>query len=248
MQLGSGLVETWIPAGGFRIEKCKLQTPHHGIVVADCLVPKWENAQLTPIRPCELQPCLHHIFADCAPDPSKFLNLANRYGLLSTPVMRPPTIGETVPASILQPEPLDVWCTLIRKLHACAELWETIRVGHGSLAAMAANGERLSAELSENLARLRYSMSAKYVDNGTRGFQLRYRPTSLAGGLWQRFAEEVTGAICCMRCPAPRCGQWFMIDADTRNDKRYCSGACRSRIFRLKARAEQRPEASHGTC
>ena len=54
MQLGGTSIETWIPAGGFRIAKRRLQTPDHGIIVADCLVPKWENAQLSPVRPCEL--------------------------------------------------------------------------------------------------------------------------------------------------------------------------------------------------
>lgn len=243
---GGTLLETWIPAGGFRIVKRRLQTPHHGIVVADCLVPKWENAPLTPVRPCELQPCLHRIFADSDPDPRAFVNLANVYGLLSTSIMRHPSAGETIAANILPPEPVDIWCALVRELRSSTELWETIRRGHGSLSAMAANGARLSAKLNENLARLRFSVGTKYVDNGVGHFQLRYRSSTLAGTLWQRLAEEVTGAICCMRCPAPRCGQWFLIDETTRNDKRYCSGACRSRIFRQKLKSEECPEASPG--
>src|SRR5208282_2498853 len=145
---------------------------------------KWENAELMPIRPCEVQPCLHHIFADCEPDPSRFLNLANRCGLLTTSITRRPAPGEIIPASILPPEPIDIWHALIRELRTCAALWETIRVGHGSLSAMAANGARLSAKLGENLSRLRFSMSAKYVDHGVGQFQLRYRSSTLAGALW----------------------------------------------------------------
>ena len=248
MQLGGTSIETWIPAGGFRIAKRRLQTPDHGIIVADCLVPKWENAQLSPVRPCELQPCLHRVFADTAPDPSAFVNLANVYGLLATPVMRQPAPGETVPSNLLAPEPIDAWHALVRELHSCAELWEMIRLGHGSLSAMAANGARLSAKLGENLGRLKFSASARYVDNGVGHFQLRYRSSTLAGALWQRLAEEVSGVICCMRCPAPRCGQWFLIDDATRNDKRYCSGACRSRIFRQKLKTEECPEVSPGIC
>jgi hypothetical protein len=246
MKLGSTSIETWIPAGGFRIAKRKLQTPDHGIIVADCLVPKWDNAQLESVRPCDAEPCLHHIFADCEPDARGFVSLANRYGLLTTSIMRQPSAGEIIPANVLPAEPIDVWCALVRELHTCADLWETIRVGHGSLSVMAAHGARLSAKLGENLARLRFSIGVKYVDNGVGHFQLRYRSSTLAGALWQRMAEEVSGVISCMRCPAPRCGRWFLIDEETRNDKRYCSGACRSRIFRQKLKAEDCPEVSPG--
>jgi len=246
MQPGSALIETWIPVGGFQIAKRRLQTAHHGILTADCLVPKWDNAQLTPVRPCEVQPCLHRVFAECDPDPRAFVNLANCYGLLTASVLRQPAPGQTIPASVLPPEPIDIWCALVREMRTCAELWETIRLGHGSLSAMASTGARLSAKLGENLGRLRFSVSARYVDRGVGHFQLRYRSSTLGGALWQRMAEEVSGVICCMRCPAPRCGQWFLLDDDTRNDKRYCSGACRSRVFRQKVKSDERPEYSPG--
>ena len=234
MQLGGASVETWIPAGGFQIAKRRLLTPYDGIIVADCLVPKWKNARLSPVRPCEVQPCLHRVFAESASDPRAFVNLANVYGLLATPISRQPLPGEALSASVLAPEPIDFWDALVRELRTCTELWETARIGHGSLNAAADNGARLSAKLGENLARLSFSMSAKYVDNGVAHFQLRYDSTTLAGALWQRLAEEVSGVICCVRCPAPRCGRWFPIDDTTRNDKRYCSGACRSRSSRQK--------------
>lgn len=235
MHSGSELIETWVPKGGFRITRCKLQTRHYGIVVADCLVPRWENAELISVHPCEAQPCLHRLFAECRPDSGQFVNLASNYGLLSSSVTRRPTPGEIVPASILSPEPIEIWGRVIRELHSCAVLWDTIRVGCGGLG-LARQGMRLAAKLAENFARLSFSLNAKYVENGIRRFELGYRPPTLAAALWQRFAEEVAGTICCARCPAPHCGRWFLIDDATRSDKRYCSGACRSRIFRHKVR------------
>lgn len=246
MYSGSEVIETWIPDGGFRITRRRLQTPHHGIVVAECLVPKWENAELTAIRPCEVQPCLHHVFAHITADPHNIAKLASHYGLLTTAITRRAAPGEVVPARILPPEPIDIWRALVRELHACAGLWDMIRVGHGSLGARAELGARLTARLGANLARLRFALTARFVDDGRAPFQLLYRPSTLAGALWQRFAEEVAGLMCCVRCPAPKCGRWFLIGDAARNDKQYCSGACRSRTFREKARSASYPDASPG--
>ncbi|MGA2883516.1 MAG: hypothetical protein ABSG13_31650 [Bryobacteraceae bacterium] len=40
MHTGSDLLETWIPDGGFMIERRKLKTPDGGSALADCVVPK----------------------------------------------------------------------------------------------------------------------------------------------------------------------------------------------------------------
>jgi hypothetical protein len=68
MNSGSGLVETWIPDGGFEIKRRKVKAADGGSVVTDCLVPKWSNDELTAGRPLHRQPCLHRILADCAHD------------------------------------------------------------------------------------------------------------------------------------------------------------------------------------
>jgi hypothetical protein len=61
MHFGAKLLQTWIPNGGFKIERRKLKTPDGGSAVADCLVPKWTDDELTPDRPCARQPCLHRL-------------------------------------------------------------------------------------------------------------------------------------------------------------------------------------------
>jgi hypothetical protein len=65
MHTGSDLLETWIPNGGFMIERRKLKTSDGGSAVADCLVPKWADDELARDLPCVRQPCLHRIFAEC---------------------------------------------------------------------------------------------------------------------------------------------------------------------------------------
>jgi hypothetical protein len=83
MHTGSELLETWIPDGGFMIERRKLKAADGGSALADCLVPKWADDELTRDLPCARQPCLHRIFAECPPDPERILALAGRYGLLT---------------------------------------------------------------------------------------------------------------------------------------------------------------------
>jgi len=67
MHSGSELIETWIPTGGFKLERRKARTPD-GAVFAECLVPKWEIDDLMADRPCTRQTCLHRIVADCPPE------------------------------------------------------------------------------------------------------------------------------------------------------------------------------------
>ena len=64
MTSGSELVETWIPVGGFKVERRKVRTPDGGATFTECLVPKWEIDDLTPDQPCARQPCLHRIVAE----------------------------------------------------------------------------------------------------------------------------------------------------------------------------------------
>lgn len=88
MNTGSGLFETSVPHGGFKIDRRK-----------DTLVPVRANDDLNPVRPFEDSPCLHRIVAECTPDPEAILHLANNFGLL-----------------IAAPEPLDLWRQEIRAL------------------------------------------------------------------------------------------------------------------------------------
>jgi hypothetical protein len=50
MTSGSELVKTWIPDGGFKIERRKVRTPDGTATVTECLVPKWDIGELTPDR------------------------------------------------------------------------------------------------------------------------------------------------------------------------------------------------------
>ncbi len=67
--------------------------------------------------------------------------------------------------------------------------------------------------------------------NADPDFALRYRPSRLSDAIWQRFAEEIAGIITCARCPAPKCGRWFLRSAG-RSDRQYCSHACQMRAWR----------------
>jgi len=98
MHSGSELLETWIPDGGFMIERRKLKTADGGCAVADCLVPKWSDDELARDLPCARQPCLHRIFADCPPANERILSLASRYGLLTVSIPRAPAPGQVVKA------------------------------------------------------------------------------------------------------------------------------------------------------
>jgi hypothetical protein len=42
MHSGSELVETWIPDGGFKIDRRRVRTQDGGATVTECLVPKIE--------------------------------------------------------------------------------------------------------------------------------------------------------------------------------------------------------------
>jgi hypothetical protein len=176
---------------------------------------------LTPDLPCARQPCLHRIFAECPPAPERIAFLAGRYGLLTVSIPRTPAPGQTVKADALPPEPVDIWCKEIQALRACTELWDSIEGGEDSGTAR----ERVGRKIAEHLARVPF-----YLRASEQGFA--FCPATLHAALWQRFAAEVAGLIHPARCPAPNCGRWFLRGTAARSDKRFCSNACKNRVFR----------------
>jgi hypothetical protein len=221
MHSGSELLETWIPDGGFGIAKRRLKTGDGGSALADCLVPKWTDDELTPHLPCARQPCLHRIFAECPPDTERILLLAARYGLLTVSIPRTPAPGQTVKADVLPPEPVEIWRKEIQALRACVELWDSIVSGRESATAR----ERVGRKISEHLARVPFHLRISEQS-------FRYCPVTLSAAVWQRFAAEVAGLIHPARCAAPNCARWFLRGDAARTDKRYCSNACKNRGFR----------------
>jgi hypothetical protein len=221
MHTGSDLLETWIPDGGFQIERRKLKPADGGLAVADCLVPKWPDDELARDFPCARQPSLHRIFADCPPANERILSLASRYGLLTVSIPRAPAPGQVVKADALPPEPVEIWRKEIQALRACLELWDSIANGRES----ATERERLNQKITEHVARVPF-----YIRASKQGFV--FCPATLNAALWQRFAAEVAGLIHPVQCVAPNCGRWFLRGGAARSDKRFCSNACRNRAFR----------------
>ena len=90
--------------------------------------------------------------------------------------------------------------------------------------------EHLARRVTEKMAGGRFELTAP-PDEGLSQFTIRYRPAMLIDATWQRFAEEIAGMIACARCPAPKCGRWFLRSAG-RSDRQYCSHACQMRQLR----------------
>lgn len=228
MPAGSELVETWIPTGGFKIERRRVRTRDGGATVTECLVPKWDIGELDLDRSCARQPCLHRLVADCLPEREPILDLAGRYGLLTVSLTRAPAPGKPVPVNSLPPEPLDVWKREIRELNDCAALWDRIAAGDRR------GRDMLDRKLAANLAHVPFHSH----ENGS-GFRMRYRPATLRAALWQRLAGEAAGLIRCARCPAPACGLWFLSGGASRSDRQFCSDTCRVRAFRHSGKSER---------
>jgi hypothetical protein len=159
MHTGSDLLETWIPDGGFMIERRKLKTANGGSAVANCLVPKWSGDELTRHAPCLHQPSLHRIFADCPPSPERIVLLASRY--VSIP--RVPAPGRVVKADALPPAPVVIWRKEIQALRACVELWDSIAIGQGSETAR----DWLNCKIAEHLARVPFHLKISTKASGT---------------------------------------------------------------------------------
>ncbi len=231
MPTGSELVETWIPDGGFKLERRRVRTQEGETTVTECLVPKSEHGELVADQPCARQPCLHRIVADCPPEKDAILDLAGRYGLLTVSIALRPEPGKPVPVSALTPEPVEIWHREIRELKAVGDLWDRTSVGDRR------GEEMLERKLAAGLARAPFHLAAAR-ENGS-GFRMRYRPATLRTALWQRLAGEVTGLLRCARCPAPRCGRWFLKSEASRSDRQFCSDTCRVRAFRRNGKTPQ---------
>lgn len=144
---------------------------------------------------------------------------------LPPPSPSDPHPGKPVPASALSPEPVDLWRREIRELKAVGDLWDRIAAGDRR------GEELLERKLASGLARAPFHLTAAR-ENGL-GFRLRYQPATLRTALWQRLAGEVAGLLQCTRCPAPRCGRWF-LKGDSRSDRTFCSRTCKVRAFRKR--------------
>ncbi|MGE5623889.1 MAG: hypothetical protein ACM3UP_02570 [Methanocella sp.] len=216
MNGGSGLVEAWIPDGGFEIQRRKAKTSDGGAMVTDCLVAKWSGDDLTVDHPLHRPPCLHRVLATCRHD--QIVKMANNYGLLTVTVARKPEPGKPAHADLLAPEPVEAWHCEIRALRAITDLWDSGK-----------DGELVARRITERLARTAFHLTAR-PDGGGK-IVLRYRPVFLIDAIWQQFAREVAGVIQCTKCPAPNCGRWFLRSVG-RADRQYCSATCRMRAWR----------------
>jgi hypothetical protein len=68
--------------------------------------------------------------------------------------------------------------------------------------------------------------------------ELHIVPHNLLGALWLQFAEAVNGDKKYRRCE--ECGKWFELSPDlNRTNRKYCSGACRSKTYRRKKEEEE---------
>ena len=112
METGTVLFESWVPAGGFRLDHRKGKTPEGAVVITDWLVPTWASDGLTVTHPCAEQPCLHRILAECPHN--QVVRVASLFGLL------------TASGKHLPPEPVETWHREIRALRNATTLWDAI--------------------------------------------------------------------------------------------------------------------------
>jgi hypothetical protein len=150
METGAVLFETWVPVGGFKLERRKGKTPEGAVITTDWLVPIWAHDDLAATRPCAEQPCLHRVLADCRHD--QVLRLAGFYGLLTA-------TGKAARADALPPEPVDIWHREIRALRSATALWDAIAAEDAAALRrllpqhQAAKGKELFHLAREHLAR-----------------------------------------------------------------------------------------------
>ena len=72
MHTGSELLETWIPDGGFMIERRKLKTADGGSAVTDCLVRSGPTTNWPAIFPAPANPACTASLPNARPTPSGF--------------------------------------------------------------------------------------------------------------------------------------------------------------------------------
>ena len=226
METGTVQFETWVPTGGFKLERRKGKTPDGAVITTDWLVPAWAQDDLAATYPCAEQPCIHRVLADCHHD--RIVHLAGLYGLLTA-------TGKTLPQ-----EPIDVWQREIRALRNATALSDAVAAEDAAALRrilpqhQAAKGkelfrltrEHLARRVTEKMAGGRFELIAE-----PDVFALRYRPARLIDTIWQRFAEEIAGIVTCAKCPAPNCGRWFPLSGG-RSDRQYCCHACQVRAWR----------------
>jgi hypothetical protein len=230
MKTGTVLFESWVPAGGFKLERRKGKTPEGAVVTADWLVPAWAHDELTAAHPCAEQPCIHRVLAECPHD--QVVKVASLFGLL------------TASGKLLVPEPVEAWHREIRTLRNTTALWDAVSAEDGTARRRAlpqhqtAKGkelfrlarEHLARRVTEKMAGGRLELTAP-PDEGQSQFMIRHRPARLIDAIWQQFAAEIAGMVSAARCPAPGCGRWFPRSVG-RSDRQFCSHACRMRAWR----------------
>jgi hypothetical protein len=235
VKTGTEALETWVPLGGFRLDRRKGKTPEGEFSTTDWLVPVLAYDGVSPGYPCTDQPCLHRVLAACPHD--QVVKLASLYGLLTAS-------GKVARAGDLPPEPVETWHREIRALRNATALWDAI-AGKDDAALrralpqhQAAKGKNLHGLAREHLARRvtekltggRFELIAP-PDEGPTQFVIRHRPVRLIDAIWQQFAGEIAGRMTAARCPAPGCGRWFPRSVG-RSDREYCSHACQMRAWR----------------
>ena|SRR5271157_1915546 len=228
METGTVHIETWVPTGGFKLERRKGKTPEGEFSTTDWLVPVLAYDGLSPGYPCAEQPCLHRVLAECPRD--QVVKLASLFGLLTTS------------GKVLPPEPVDTWHRKIRALRNATVLWDAIAAEDAAALRrilpqhQAAKGKELFRLAREHLARRvteklvggRFELIAPEGDSP---FTIRHRPARLIDTIWQQFAAEIAGLVTAARCPAPGCGRWFPRSVG-RSDRQFCSHACQMRAWR----------------
>ncbi len=132
---------------------------------------------------------------------------------------------------MFQPEPVALWQDQIRRLRSAADLWDRIVAGKGSDHHQAR--ALVGRKITQAMAGVGFDLTAAPEGKHDQ-LVIRYQPRRLIDAVWQRFAEEIAGVIACARCPAPKCGRWFLRSAG-REDREFCCHACQMRAWRMMA-------------
>jgi len=233
VKTGTEALQTWVPLGGFRLDRRKGKTPEGETLTTDWLVPALAYDDVAAAHPLAEQPCLHRIIATCPHD--QVVKVAGLCGLLTA-------TGKVARAADLPPEPVETWHREIRVLRNVTALWDAIAAQDETVlrrtltSHQAAKGkellglarEHLARKVTERIAGGRPELIAPEDDQP---FTLRYRPARLVDAIWQQFAAEIAGMMSAARCPAPGCGRWFPRSIG-RSDRQFCSHACQMRAWR----------------
>ena len=107
----------------------------------------------------------------------------------------------------------------IRVIRTCSAVWDAVAgsnqaelrhlLRHPKGDVLKQGHDLLARKVAEKMAGARFELATIAPDGEQNQFVIRYRPMRLINAIWQRFAEEISGAIACAKCPAPKCGRWF---------------------------------------